>query len=331
MRFLFSEDLETLREGTRSFLEGRNPAERLRQQDSPSLWGELVEMGLLDITDSLPLAESVALFEEVGRVALPEPLADTAAIAVPVLRSLDAAAKRASTSRVAVCHPLCPFANQAADADHILYFDVDRVLLLKPEEAELATQESIDPWRTLSTVRPIGGEVIAESSGASDFAAALGAVAASAELLGLADRMIRMATDYAATREQFGKPIGTFQAVKHLLANAQVKLEFARPVVYRAGFALETPGLTRDIAVAHAKVAATDAAIFAAEQAIQVHGGMGYTFEADLHFFMKRTWALAAIWGSREHHLGVIDQGLFTQSVGTGPQNSFQHKKANGS
>ena len=124
------------------------------------------------------------------------------------------------------------------------------------------------------------------------------AVATAAQLLGLSDRMITMTAEYAKERHQFGKPIGSFQAVKHLLAGAQVKFEFARPVVYAAAWSLDEGEPTASRAASTAKAAASDAATEAARVALQVHGAIGYTWECDLQLFLKRAWALAEAWGS---------------------------------
>ncbi len=109
--------------------------------------------------------------------------------------------------------------------------------------------------------------------------------------------MLAQATEYAKIRTQFGQPIGAFQAIKHQLANCAVAIEFAKPVVWRAAAALQDGVATAPVHVSHAKVAATDAAMLTAETAIQVHGAMGYTYEVDLHFWMKRTWALGGRMG----------------------------------
>jgi alkylation response protein AidB-like acyl-CoA dehydrogenase len=106
-----------------------------------------------------------------------------------------------------------------------------------------------------------------------------------------------MAADYARERHQFGRPIGSFQAVKHLLADARVGLEFARPPTYRAAdsVARRLPG--RSAHAAMAKALASDAAERAARAALQVHGAIGYTWECDLHLWMKRAWVLSSAWG----------------------------------
>ena len=132
------------------------------------------------------------------------------------------------------------------------------------------------------------------------------AAGTAALLIGLADRMLAMAAAYAKERHQFGKPIGSFQAVKHLLANARVALEFARPATYRAAWSLATaqPTLSHDASMA--KAMASDAADLAARVALQVHGAIGYTWECDLHFFLKQTWALSRAWGDAATHRRLV-------------------------
>jgi hypothetical protein len=129
-----------------------------------------------------------------------------------------------------------------------------------------------------------------------------GALGTAAYLLGLSSRMLAIAGDYARDRRQFGQPIGAFQAVKHLMADALLQVEFARPAIYRAAwsFANDTPERARDVSMAKALV--SDAALKAARSALQVHGAIGYTWECDLQLFMKKAWALAPAWGSAQHH-----------------------------
>jgi len=165
--------------------------------------------------------------------------------------------------------------------------------------------------RDLSTVQwPLASDTLLAYGVAAEAAAALladrAAAGTAALLIGLADRMLAMAAAYAKERQQFGKPIGSFQAVKHLLANARVALEFARPATYRAAWSLATaqPTLSHDASMA--KAMASDAADQAARVALQVHGAIGYTWECDLHFFMKRTWALSRAWGDAATHRRLV-------------------------
>ena len=157
---------------------------------------------------------------------------------------------------------------------------------------------------------PLASDTLLAYGVAAEAAAALladrAAAGTAALLIGLADRMLAMAAAYAKERHQFGKPIGSFQAVKHLLANARVALEFARPATYRAAWSLATaqPTLSHDASMA--KAMASDAADLAARVALQVHGAIGYTWECDLHFFLKRTWALSRAWGDAATHRRLV-------------------------
>jgi alkylation response protein AidB-like acyl-CoA dehydrogenase len=136
------------------------------------------------------------------------------------------------------------------------------------------------------------------------------ATATAGVLLGLADRMISMASRYALERKQFGKQIGSFQAVKHHLANALIRLEFARPVVYRAAWSIDTDDAESTIHASMAKAHASEAAQVSARVALQVHGAIGYTWEHDLHMWMKRAWALASSWGDASFHRALVVQAL---------------------
>lgn len=344
MEFRFDPDTLDLRDGARAFLEGENTAERLRGLahggGALALWPRLAEMGLLGASApeeqgglGLSGAAQMLLCEEAGRAGLPEPYSDTAAILIPALSRLGGlAADRigaicAGEQRGVVVYPLNPFANHASGADFVLACGPGQVMLAEAGQFAAEPRDSIDPGRKLAGLTLSGGEELLTGEAANRFGGELalrGAVASAAELCGLSARMIALATDYSRTREQFGKPIGSFQAVKHLMANAQVKLEFARPVVYRAGALLDDASRSSaHLAAAHAKIAAGDAALLAAENAIQVFGGMGYTFEVDLHFFMKRAWALCGQWGDRNHHMKIVDASVIGASGRIGPGETF--------
>jgi alkylation response protein AidB-like acyl-CoA dehydrogenase len=134
-------------------------------------------------------------------------------------------------------------------------------------------------------------------------------------LIGLARRLLEVTVEYVQVRRQFGRPVGSFQAVKHHLADALGKLELAAPVVYRAAVALAHAEPARAVRVSMAKAVASDAASFVAGTALQCHGAIGYAFENDLHLWMKRVWALAAAWGDAAWHRArvadaVLDRGL---------------------
>jgi alkylation response protein AidB-like acyl-CoA dehydrogenase len=175
------------------------------------------------------------------------------------------------------------------------------------EQVDIAATPSVDPARDLSTISWTAGPETLLASGP-QAAEALedlvdrATLAAAAQLNGLANRMIEMAVIYAGDRKQFGRPIGSFQAVKHHLASARIRLEFSRPATYRAAdsVAKRLPSRSHDVSMA--KALAANAATLAARTSLQVHGAIGYTWESDLHFWMKRTWALVAAGGDERIH-----------------------------
>jgi alkylation response protein AidB-like acyl-CoA dehydrogenase len=140
--------------------------------------------------------------------------------------------------------------------------------------------------------------VVGDDRGAFDTAV----VGVAAQLVGLAQAMLDMSVRYALQREQFGKPIGSFQAVKHQLADVYVANAFALPVVHRAAWSVARALASRSRDASHAKHAASLAAERAAGTALQVHAGIGYTYEHDLHMWMKRTWTLSSQWGDLAFH-----------------------------
>lgn len=135
-----------------------------------------------------------------------------------------------------------------------------------------------------------------------------GAVCTAAFQVGLADRCTEMSVAYAKEREQFDRPIGAFQSVKHLLADMLMRTEVARAAVYAAGAHLddadEIPGVDRAVSVA--KALAGEAAIANGKTATQVHGGMGFTWEVDVHLYLKRAWVLETHFGGADEHCDAV-------------------------
>lgn len=313
-------------------------------------WHRLVDMGLASLlapeaSGGLGLSEVdfVSLAGEAGRVALPEMLIEHAGIAVPLLSAfasdrraadaLDQATRGAA--RVAVGHPLNPFAMAAHQADLFLLAHGDEVHLVARSQVQLSQRASVDPLRALATIdfTPSDNTRIASGPAARAAWAAggeRGALYAAAEMLGLTERLIAIAVEYSGTRKQFGKAIGSYQAIKHHLANAQVKLEFARPVLYAAAALLEAGTDRARLLVSHAKLAAIDASDFAARVAIQVHGAMGYSWEVDLHFYMKRAWVLAGWYGDRNFHMRRVQSSLFSEQFPIGPEFTLERTGAHG-
>ncbi|MFT3968219.1 MAG: acyl-CoA dehydrogenase family protein [Sphingobium sp.] len=209
------------------------------------------------------------------------------------------------------------FVTDADSAGQLLLADGDVVHLVETKDVTLTQQESFDPLRRLFRVdwTPTVATKVANSWG---HAADRGALLAAAQMIGLAQRAIDMAVAYAKDRTQFGKPIGSYQAVKHLIATAQVKVEFARPVVHAAAADLALGTLPVLARVSHAKFAAGEAADLATRTAVQVqvHGAMGMTWEVDLHFMLKRAMALKTDWGAPARHRARVMERITTLPTG---------------
>ena len=336
MHFAFTDQQLEFRDAVRQVLAKECTTDDVRAAyDAPAArtarWATLAELGVTGLTVpdahgglGLGLVDLVLLVEEAGRVDLPEPLGTTTGIAAPLLADLAGPGADSTTGRplggiaagdltVAVADARWPAAPVAgADGADLVILVADgsggpEVHALDSSAIEVTPVPSLDPTRRLGEVawNPSPATLLvsgAAARAAVDRTADRAAVVTGAELLGLADAMIARTADYARDRQQFGKPIGSFQAVKHLLAGAQVLLEFARPVVYGAAWALDAaePDASRSASVA--KAYASEAALETARVALQVHGAIGYTWESDVHLFLKRTWALAEAWGSAADH-----------------------------
>ena len=337
MDFTITEDQATLTGGVRDYLAGVHTPEVLRALDasdsrrSEGVWLGIVEMGLpgLLVPEAqgglgLSLLDGVLIAAELGRAGVAEPLAETALVAAPLLAKAGGqeallAAIAAGEAKVALQHPVNPWVADLDGASHLLSVK-DSALLLGERNGSPELLDSVDPLRRLyAPVAPAGTEV-----GSTDALLDHAALIAAAQLVGIADAMLEQATDYAKNRSQFGQPIGSFQAVKHHLATAVVKIEFAKPVIQRAAVALTERSASAPVHVSHARLAAADAAWAMSETAIQTHGAMGYTYEVDLHFWMKRAWALSGAWGDRAFHLGRIDAAVIGGALPIGPGHSFE-------
>jgi alkylation response protein AidB-like acyl-CoA dehydrogenase len=246
--------------------------------------------------------------EELGHHAVPGPVAESAA-AVPEL--IAALADERLSARwlpglaagdLIATLALPPWLPWAADADA-----AGLVLLAEPGAVRLATagtrHRSVDPARSLSQAR--GREVLAQGpavAGAVERAREAGTLACAAQLLGAGRALLEASVSHARQRSQFGRPIGSFQAVKHQLADVAIGLEFARPLLDAAAVAVTDGESSAARDVSAAKVACTSAAQRAARAALQVHGAIGYTQEHDLHLWLTKVRAMAGAWGSQAGH-----------------------------
>lgn len=348
MDFTFSEDQLLFRDSVRDFLSNEVSTEAIRARwDSDSgrskeLWQALAELGLTGLlvpeaAGGLGMDEIdfVLLAEECGRAALPEPLVDTVLLATPLLAQSEQAQcaewlQGIAAGDLAVAVQSAPetLISDAGFADLLIVHSGESLCALPAQSASLEQQESVDPSRRLYRVSfdAANGVVLFDSAASSAPQAALfnrGALGTAAQLLGLAQRMMELSVAYTSERNQFGKPIGSFQAVKHHMADVAVKTEFAKAPLYRAAYSVAHRLPDADLHVSQAKLAASEAALLAAKSGIQVHGAMGYTWEVDLHIFMKRAWALDAAWGTRGEHKSRVAEQIFTTDAALGAGHTF--------
>ncbi len=198
----------------------------------------------------------------------------------------------------------------AASADLFLVATADGRRHLVEKDAQGVTvipEESIDPTRRLSSVRLDGVKVAAEATLPGEASAYFpvlhrACVAIAAESTGLAQRALEMSVAYAKDRQQFGRPIGAYQAVSHRCAQMLLETENSRSAVYGAAWAADAEPESLPLAASMAKAYASDAGWRVPDMAIQVHGGIGFTWEHDLHFFLKRGRANAAMFGGAKWH-----------------------------
>jgi len=346
----FSQDQLDFQDTVKGFLKGECAPERLRKlletetRRDDARWQKLAQLGLLGFfvpedMGGLGLNEVdfVLIAEACGAAALPETLVEQAAVIAPLIAACPAGDERnqilnefvSGEGQLAIQMPGSKTVGDAHVANTLIYADSTlSVSAASIDNVKAEAQDSIDPLRRLFQVSASGGTKLEpRNSGQWDLAFERGALFAAAQLAGLAQTMIDMAVAYAQQRTQFGKPIGSFQAVKHHLASAQVAVSFAQPVVYRAAQAVASRAEDMETSVSHAKVAAGDAAMTASKAAIQCHGAMGYTFEVDLHLWMKRAWALIGAWGDRDFHMNRAAEFVFGDNAQIGAEYTFSAKK----
>jgi alkylation response protein AidB-like acyl-CoA dehydrogenase len=348
MDFTFHEDQMMLVDSVRKFLMNEVPPELIRELwtrpsgRSRELWKLLASQGLTAL--SVPEAHGgmglgdmdwVLIAQECGYHALPEPLLDTAWNGAGVFAALPESDRRNQwlgkiadgSARIALAHPHSPLVADADQASLVLLPRNGKLYAVPPQITRLTAQPSVDASRRLFSVEWEPDERHCVCDDADDLIAQTfnrGALATAAQLLGLTQRMLDLSIDYSVQRKQFGKPIGSYQAIKHHLADVAIKLEFARPVVYRAAHAMAHGEPLCAARVSHAKIAAAEAAHLAARHGIQVHGAIGYAWEMDLQIFMKMTWALDAAWGDRSFHLARMRDFVLASGAALGPGSTFE-------
>jgi alkylation response protein AidB-like acyl-CoA dehydrogenase len=288
------------------------------------LWTQLAAQGvtaLLVPEEFGGLAASrldlVMAFEQLGYHAVPGPWIETVAVTPGLLAA--AGGDFASETLAAIAEggrlvslsipPVVPYGLDADAAQTILLLGGHTLHHAVLERS----RQSVDPARHLGEVQATTTIATLDPTAVS---AAIdhGALACAAQLLGAAQRLLNDTVSYAKSRKQFGRAIGEFQAVKHLLANVRIAIDFARPLVQGAAVSIDSGSSTVPRDVSAAKVSANEAADLAARTALQVHGAIGYTAEFDLSLWLLRSRALTSAWGTSSWHRARILASL--SSVG---------------
>ncbi|MCF2528401.1 acyl-CoA dehydrogenase family protein [Yinghuangia soli] len=318
MDFQLSDDQRDLATGVREFCEGRFDRDRMRNlvdhdrkpgMVDKKLWQELAETGFFSLRVAedeggvgLGTAEAALVYEEAGRALLPGPLVATH-LAASLGGELGAGAASGELIVGVVEGDASPILVEHLDAlDVLLILDEDGIRKVAPADvAGTAVKNPVDPFTPLHHVEALPeGELVADAETAARFRRE-GAVLTAAVQLGIAGKLTELATQYAKEREQFGRIIGSFQAVKHLCADMLVRTEIARAAVYSAAVTLDDPVVgDAAVAVPTAKLMADDAATRNGKDATQVHGGMGFTWEVDVHLYLKRAWVHATQYGDAD-------------------------------
>lgn len=349
MDFTFTEDQLLFQESVHDFLVSEITPEKIRglweteSGRSAELWTQLAEMGLTGITVpeafgglGMSALDFVLLAQECGYVALPAPLVHTAMVSVPLLVNCGNQQLQANwlpkiaggEAIVVVGLEQNLFVEDAHVADLLILEKDGALYTVDPAMAQLRANESVDLSRKLFVVEfdAAQAEKLADGEQAKELinvALNGGALGVAAEALGLAQRMVDISVQYTSERKQFGVAIGTFQAVKHHMANIAYKLEYAKAPAARAAYAIDHQQPKVDMAVSHVKLAACEVANLAAKNCIQVHGAMGYTWEVDLHIYMKRAWAYASTWGDAAFHKQRVADYVLASEAKLGAGNTF--------
>lgn len=334
--FGFNEDQQAIKRTARELLTARFTPEKVRElAESGSydegLWREICELGWPGIAvpeayggQGLGTLELVILAEEVGFACAPAPFLSNAAAGLVLeaagseeqrQRWLPGVASGERLGTVAIAeNGVASLVPDAQEAELIVLLENGGGRVVEAADAELEPLETMDLTRRYARVSASGGESLeGDPAPGRDRAA----VALAAELTGTAQRAMEMAVSYAKEREQFGRPIGAYQAVSHRCAQMLYDTEEARSLTYYAAWAADAEPESLPLAAAMAKARAADAAWAVTASALQVHGGIGFTWEHDLHFLLKRARTAAELLGSaREHRERVAELvGLAAEPV----------------
>jgi len=322
VHFAFTDEHDMFRDTVRGIFASECSAEAIRESwDSADgrvrgLWSTLAEVGVLAImapTEAGGLGmDEVALvrvLEEAGYGGVPEPLVEHVAVAVPALATagaselLDSAINGESICTVALATGGPNVVAQVA-ADLVVAEHSGSLLAVDSGALTVAPKDSIDQSRRLAEISfdPDAATLLAGADVA--LASDRAALGTAAQCVGVARRLLDFTVEYVRERRQFGKPVGSYQAVKHHLANVRLGIEFSAPLVYRAAWSVahSDDAAVRGRDVSMAKATASDAVDRSCRAALQCHGAIGYTYEYDLQIWLKRGWSLSGAYGTASQH-----------------------------
>jgi alkylation response protein AidB-like acyl-CoA dehydrogenase len=346
MDFAFSDEQNQLRAAARDYLADRYPAERivaLADSDAgwdPASWRELADLGWLD--PDLGMLEHAVLAEETANVLLPAPWWSSIGLAWPLLdeevrKGISAGDRRATVAWAEQSGPVTlegaatgsrttAGAGGALTGTKILVPDLTSVSDVVVVAADglyivdvAANPDVVVPRSTMDRTRRLG-ELRLDGTPARKLETPVEALAEArrqalallaCESVGVAQRALDLAAAYTKERQQFGRVIGTYQGVSHRVSNTFAALQLARSMAYWAAWAVSADDPEADVAVAGASVSAGEGAVFACEQSIQVHGGIGFTWEHVLHRYYKRAQWNNAFEGTPRSHRAAIADHVF--------------------
>jgi alkylation response protein AidB-like acyl-CoA dehydrogenase len=316
MRFTLSDDQQEIKRTARDLLTSRSTWEKVRSaaddaRYDDALWTELCSLGWPGIAiaeehggQGLGIVELAALLEELGYACAPVPFLGTVLAALAIEHAgtdeqkstwLPRLASGEARGALATTGGLAP---DAEGADVVVLLDGDAGTVLDGSAVEAVS--AIDPTRRYGRVASgDGGEALTGDVRAGVDRAL---VAVSAELVGVAQRSLDMSVEYVKERKQFGVPVGTFQAVQHKAAQMLLDAEGGRSATYFAAWAADADPAQLPMGAAVAKAWTSDAGRSATGAAIQLHGGIGFTWEADVHWLFKRAYLDAAFLGGGGTH-----------------------------
>jgi len=331
--FDFSDEQIMVRDSVRDFLQKECTPAAIRRvwEDetgrSPERWKKLGELGVLGLNvpekdggAGLDEIDLVLVLEEAGRNLLPEPLLETAAVGAPLLAQVGTDEQKSNWLPKVVAGDAVISVGLEGQP-YVADANANIVILERDGEFHAATQDrlTLTPLKSWDGARRLF-KVTAELDEATLMAPANAhhgwafdhaAAATAAELVGSADAMFNMALSYAKEREQFGRKIGSFQAIQHKLAETFLMVESAKAAVYYAAYALARNLPDAPIHVSVAKAYAGDAERRANYESLQIHGGIGFTWEHDLHLWLKRGRSLEAQYGDSDWHRRRISDWVY--------------------